>query len=314
MDRGGDGPLAACVALYAGALDAAAELAEGAGDGASATAWRDNSSETKASMNAELWDGGREVYADTHTANRLSPVASQQANVLCAATGAGTPVRLEKALSFVMGPSRPEVARMSGPGFAAWWLEALLARGRRREAVWFIRDRWMEMMMPGKPGPDRLARAKRLGGNATFGEAWEPGEDDSWCAGAAACPLYYLPRILLGVSPVTPGYATARVEPWTGGCSRARGKVPTPHGAIAVSWRHTDKGLIIEVTPPGGVKASAVASREGATALMVDGVKAWEKGMTPPETVKLEGESFVVEAPGGRTTTLVVKGLTGKTR
>ena len=313
MDRGGDGPLGAYVALYAGALDAAAELAESAGDAVSATGWRDNSAETKASLNAELWDGGRGVYADTHTGNKYSPVASQQTNVLCAALGAGTPIRLASALEYTMGPSRPDVARMSGPGFAAWWIEALVAQGRKAEALFFIRERWMEMMIPGKPGPNRLARLKRLGGNATFGEAWEPRGEDSWCASAAASPLYYLPRILLGATPLKPGYATARVEPFYGGCEKARGKVPTPRGPLAVSWRHTAKGLIVEVTPPAGATATVVAPKTGANALMVDGVKAWDRATVPPATVKVEGGSFVVEAPGGKTTTLMVKGITRRT-
>ena len=38
----------------------------------------------------------------------------------------------------------------------------------------------------------------------------------------------------LGVTPAEPGYTVARVAPRLGGLKWAKGKVPTPHGLIAI--------------------------------------------------------------------------------
>jgi alpha-L-rhamnosidase len=47
---------------------------------------------------------------------------------------------------------------------------------------------------------------------------------------------------VLGVRPVTPGYATWTVAPQLGNLRWAQGAVPTPHGPIAVAWRRAAKG------------------------------------------------------------------------
>ncbi len=58
----------------------------------------------------------------------------------------------------------------------------------------------------------------------------------------SASPAIYLPREVLGVKPLSPGYATFTVEPHAGWLTSARGSVPTPHGRITVSWTKNADG------------------------------------------------------------------------
>lgn len=54
-----------------------------------------------------------------------------------------------------------------------------------------------------------------------------------------------------GGRPLTPGYRTFLIEPQPGDLTWAKGRVPTPHGPVAIDWTaHTGFTLTVEV-PPG---------------------------------------------------------------
>lgn len=78
-------------------------------------------------------------------------------------------------------------------------------------------------------------------------EAWDqkykPNQD--WNHPWGAAPANLLPRYVLGVQPLTPGWASARIQPHPGDLTFARGKVPTPRGPIEVSWQ---KGSVFRLT------------------------------------------------------------------
>ncbi|MFQ6098579.1 MAG: alpha-L-rhamnosidase C-terminal domain-containing protein, partial [Armatimonadota bacterium] len=69
----------------------------------------------------------------------------------------------------------------------------------------------------------------------------------------SAAPGFFLPTILLGVTPVEPGFRKVRIAPQTCGLSWARGRVPTPHGEIAVSWSTEDDRIVLDVALPPSV-------------------------------------------------------------
>jgi len=70
-------------------------------------------------------------------------------------------------------------------------------------------------------------------------EAWDlkykPNQD--WNHAWGAAPANLLPRYILGVQPLTPGWKQARISPHPGMLMFARGKVPTPRGPILVDWK-----------------------------------------------------------------------------
>jgi hypothetical protein len=87
-------------------------------------------------------------------------------------------------------------------------------------------------------------------------EAWDqkfkPNQD--WNHAWGAAPANLLPRFVLGVQPLTPGWGRARVRPHPGSLTRAEGKVPTPRGPVFVSWTR-GTGFRLELRLPAGVTA-----------------------------------------------------------
>lgn len=71
-----------------------------------------------------------------------------------------------------------------------------------------------------------------------------------------AAPTYVLPEYLLGVQPLEAGYKRFVLKPAVGylGLDSAKGRVPTPHGPIEVSWTVKDREGIVVVRVPEGTK------------------------------------------------------------
>ena len=68
-------------------------------------------------------------------------------------------------------------------------------------------------------------------GYDTIGEDWQHGTHvHGWSCTPTKDMIFYT----LGVTPAEPGYTTARIAPNLGDLAWAEGKVPTPHGLIAV--------------------------------------------------------------------------------
>lgn len=86
---------------------------------------------------------------------------------------------------------------------------------------------------------------------------WETvnGADDfhfagSLCHGWSSLPLYYHQAVVLGVTPLEPGFRSFSLEVFPERFSQARGTVPTPYGMIEVDWRLEGGGLHLCVTGP----------------------------------------------------------------
>jgi len=128
---------------------------------------------------------------------------------------------------------------------AQYFMEALFRAGADRRAVDL-------MLAPG----DRSWRHMVESGTTISWEAWDqkykPNQD--WNHAWGAAPANLLPRFLLGVEAASPGWATARIAPQTGGLAHAAGRVPTPRGPLAVAWRDGAE-FRLEVSLPPGVPA-----------------------------------------------------------
>lgn len=78
------------------------------------------------------------------------------------------------------------------------------------------------------------------------------GVHTSLCHAWAAGPTAELSRFVLGAQPTRPGWGEWSVAPQTLGLSSAQGKVPTPRGALHVSWKFCGTLLTISVEAPAG--------------------------------------------------------------
>jgi hypothetical protein len=89
--------------------------------------------------------------------------------------------------------------------------------------------------------------------HADFGGHCYVGLRHSLCHGWAAGPTAWLSEHVLGVTPLAPGFAKARVRPQWAGLDWVRGSYPTPHGPIKVELRRTADGTpqTIVDAPPG---------------------------------------------------------------
>ncbi|NNM86312.1 MAG: alpha-L-rhamnosidase, partial [Phycisphaerales bacterium] len=129
---------------------------------------------------------------------------------------------------------------------AQYLLEALYVAGRGEAALKLMishgRHSWMHMLQEG---------------STMTTEAWtfrsKPNEDWNHVWGSA--PANIIPRFLMGIRPLTPGFAKALVAPQPGDLTTAKITVPTVHGAITESWYRKGRDVRMTVTLPSGMTA-----------------------------------------------------------
>ena len=108
----------------------------------------------------------------------------------------------------------------------------------RRFIVSRIRDVFLPMLKSGFDNLWELPEPRALYGY-------------SLCHGWSAVPAYFTNSIVLGVTPLSPGFKTFRVSPFAGNLASASGSVPTPYGSIHVKWQITENGKIhVDVDAP----------------------------------------------------------------
>lgn len=108
----------------------------------------------------------------------------------------------------------------------------------RRFIVSRIRDVFLPMLKSGFDNLWELPEPRALYGY-------------SLCHGWSAVPAYFTNSIVLGVTPLSPGFKTFRVSPFAGNLASASGSVPTPYGSIHVKWKITENGKMhVDVDAP----------------------------------------------------------------
>lgn len=130
-------------------------------------------------------------------------------------------------------------------------LEAMVSCGRPRDALECIRHYWADVVVSGSP--TIWEAGVHSPGKAAFGGS------ASLCHGFSTAPAAFLQRVVLGVIPLEAGFRRFRFEPQLPELCFAKGRVPTPHGAIHASW-HWDNGEIqAELTVPPECMAATPA-------------------------------------------------------
>jgi len=111
-------------------------------------------------------------------------------------------------------------------------------------------------------------------------EAWKPSDKPNltWSHSWAASPADILPRFLLGVRPLSPGFGKILIAPQLGDLASAEGVVPTIRGPVSISVSASRQTATASVSfvVPGGATARACLPTFACTggALMLDGVAA----------------------------------------
>jgi hypothetical protein len=88
-------------------------------------------------------------------------------------------------------------------------------------------------------------------------EAWDdkykPNQD--WNHAWGAVPANIIPRKLMGVEPLTPGFEFMRVKPQIGSLEWAKASIPTIRGEIKVEVENRSEQYILRLNVPANMKA-----------------------------------------------------------
>eukprot|EP00667_Euglena_gracilis_P001435 EG_transcript_1435 len=267
-------------------------------------------------INAHLWDEKTGAYLNSDAANS---VPTQDSNSSAVWTEVATPDQARRSLQYlereqacdfgVLTAKEDHVTMTSyiSPFASFRHLLAMAQVGDTEGTLRLIRKLWVHMAETDpenvfweKVSPDgKVQSYNQIGRCQTY---------TSLCHGWSAGPSYVLSTMLLGVTPTSPGYATAAVKPLLGDLDWVDGVVPTPHGGIAVTWqRQGDRHCLLRVDLPANVQAVvtfplqdvAVWQLQGGTSLApVRDPEAMR--LTGPVTVAWVGSPSGTEPPAAR--------------
>lgn len=265
-------------ALYVNALRFASRVGTWTGHADAAARWDARAARVARAIDARLWDSAAGAYIDTSRTRRCHPLDANAFAVLGNVTSdRRTTDVLDFATSTLTRPWGLAFADVPDCEFAGsrsrvypfvdyFAIAALFDHGRDRLALSEIRRTWGWMLHhdPRSTTWEAIGSAGTVrdyyGGVSSMSHGWSTG----------ATPA--LTENVLGVKPAAPGYRRFVVLPHPADVRWARGRVPTPHGAIDVAWKRTSTGLHLRVRVPVGTTARLGVPKSSATTrLFLDG-------------------------------------------
>ena len=221
-------------AFHLRAVKFMAEMAKGIGRDADAAEFAAREAKVRAVFQEKFFDAQRGLYRDGATTNHVS----LHANLFPLAFGLVPETNRAKVADWLV-----ERGMKCSVYAAQYLLEGLFENGQSGAAIDL-------MLAPG----DRSWRHMVASGTTITWEAWDqkykPNQD--WNHAWGAAPANLLPRYVLGVQSLEPGWKLALVKPHPGTLTSASGKIPTPRGTIIVNWKRGDS-FTLTLTLPKGV-------------------------------------------------------------
>jgi hypothetical protein len=242
-------------ALYVLALRDAAGLARALGHTADAARWTARAETVSAAINAHLWDASAGAYVDSATGDLRH---GQDGNGYAILAGVAPAARATSALDYLTAHNH------TAYGNSFMDNNTLVPDGSQRVYAFTSYPEIRSRFLTGSAA-SAIEEIKRLYG---WMASHDPGHTD-WEGIGAGGSMYEGPYTsaahgwstgvvsaltndLLGAAPVTPGYASWSVTPHPGSVTWARGQLPTPHGALQVSWTNSQHRFTITVEAPPG--------------------------------------------------------------
>ena len=244
--------------LYAYALQETAGLLSDAG--VDASVYQDRLTALRAAIDKHLWsdelgayvysEGIRDGFGQDSNAIailagvNLDPSHSSETILSTLSRELATP---KGPLAFSSGVLQHGFQRYISPYASAYHLRAAFTSQNAGAARELLDSLWAPMADP--------SNANYTGCFwETLDESGRPafGVHTSLCHGWGAGPTAELSRFVLGAQPTKPGWAEWAVAPQTLGLSSARGEVPTPLGALRLSWKFCGTLLTMSVEAPAG--------------------------------------------------------------
>jgi len=220
-------------AFHCLALRRMAELSDALGKPEDAILFRTAYGRALQSLNGKLADPATGLYVD----GEGSKHSSLHANMFPLAFGLVPLDRVEKVTAFVK--SRGMACSVYGAQFL---MDALFDHGESAYALGLMtadgNRSWTHMI-------------ERVGTTIAL-EAWDTKykSNQDWNHAWGAAPANVLPRKVLGVEPLEPGYSKILIRPHPGDLAWAEGRVPTPRGPVAVRFEKNKKTFTLKVGIP----------------------------------------------------------------
>ncbi|WP_341408217.1 family 78 glycoside hydrolase catalytic domain [Luteolibacter soli] len=200
---------------------------------------------TRKAVNEKLWDESRGCYLDGLDPKSGNPSshASAHASFFALALGLVPEERIARVGEFLK--LKGMVCSVYGSQFL---LEALYEAGQGDKALSLLTSNdlrsWRNM-------------SEKVGSTITL-EAWDPSLKPNldWNHAWGSAPANIIPRGLMGIEPLEPGFKRFRVRPQTGGLEMAKLKLPTPKGPVLLELRGKEASQwSAKLTVPAGTAA-----------------------------------------------------------
>ncbi len=228
------------------ALDAAAKLGDALGETEKAGHCRKVRNNLADAAN-RVWDSRKLAWPDSVGPDGPSENIAVHTSMLAILYDAVSEEHLASARANTVTP-RSELIKVASPFASLYLYEALEKLGLVDEILRLIRRDYLPMVELGS------STVWETYPNAHSGAAMSSFPSRSHCHGWSAAPLYFLPRLVLGIIPETVGGTRVAISPHLSGLESASGARKVAAGRIEVSWRLEKEKLIISATAPAGVE------------------------------------------------------------
>ncbi|GEP95851.1 alpha-L-rhamnosidase-related protein [Chitinophaga cymbidii] len=240
-------------AYYYKALTGMQEIAEALGNREDAASFAARAARVKKSFQQLLWDKKKKVFRDgTGTEH-----ASLHANMFAMAFGLVDEKNREAVASFIR--SRGMACSVYGSQFL---MDAVYDGGDADYGLSLLTSQqersWYNMI--------------RAGSTIAM-EAWDnkykPNQD--WNHAWGAVPANVIPRKLMGVEPLSPGWSTFRIKPQPGNLPWASLQLPTIKGTIHMAFRQSAGEFLLNVSVPANTTAQVELPLKKGAVIRVNG-------------------------------------------
>ncbi len=195
-----------------------------------------------------MWCEKEGLYAESvHRDGTLSSRFSVHPQFLAVLYGAADADRSRRLLDRIADDDSLE--GLASPFALQFYCEALEKFGRHAEIIGLMRKYFSPMTKVGS------TLWEALPGSRTSPAGFPT---RSHCHGWSACPMDFLPRIILGVRATAPGSREFVIRPEPSGLTWARGVVTTPFGPIEISWSMEPSRFVFTVSHPSECRLEVI--------------------------------------------------------
>lgn len=266
--------------FYLETLKSMSKIAKAVGEAEEEKKFNALAEKVKDSINQIAWNAQKHLYVDCLMDGNPCRSFSRQTNSLALSQGIIPPKEINSVVGSLLSDSN--LPLIITPYFNSFVAESFFKNGFDREAINLIKSYWGGMIKHGATTFWESYDSQKGRESASFGESLAHG----WSSG----PAYLLPKWLLGIVPLEPGFTQFQIKPVFTGLSFVSGKIPVGDGTIEVSWeKKTQIKLSLNYDFPA--KAVIILPRTPGDSLFVN-----EKRV--PAIISGGTISYLIETPG----------------